>query len=274
MTTSTAQQTRFATSADGTRIAFDVTGTGPALVLVDGALCHRGMGPSRDLAAQLAGQYAVHAYDRRGRGESGPGSAPYTIEREIEDLAAVIDAAGRHAHVFGVSSGAALALEAAARLRSVDRLALYEAPFIVDDSRPAVSDEFLSQLNAVVAAGRRAEAVKMFMKLVGVPSIFIMLMRVMPPMWPAMEAVAHTISYDGTIMGETMSGNPSPLKKWASVTTPTLVLDGGASPAWMHNAARAIANVLPNVQRRTLEGQGHGPPAEVLAPALIAFFAG
>src|SRR4030095_2127883 len=166
-------------SKDGTAIAVERTGRGPALVFVDGAMCYRASGPSHSMAAALAEHFTVLTYDRRGRGDSSD-SGPYDVQREVDDLDAVIREAGGQALVLGVSSGAALALEAASRGVPISRLALYEAPFIVDNSRPAVSDEFLSQLNAAVAAGRRADAVTMFMKLVGRPSLFIMVMRGMP----------------------------------------------------------------------------------------------
>src|SRR6478736_8979926 len=162
MTTTTSTQdsvstTRFATSADGTRIAYEVSGTGPALVLVDGALCQRSMGPARPLAEQLSHSFTVHAYDRRGRGESGPGETAYDVEREVEDLAAVIEAAGGHAHVFAASSGAVLALEAARRGLPIDRLALYEAPFIVDDTHAPNDPDLPARLRSLVDDGKRGD---------------------------------------------------------------------------------------------------------------------
>jgi pimeloyl-ACP methyl ester carboxylesterase len=257
-------------SKDGTAIAVDRTGRGPALVFVDGAMCYRASGPSQSIAAALAEHFTVFTYDRRGRGDSSD-SGPYDVQREVDDLDAVIREAGGHAVVLGVSSGAALALEAASRGVPITKLALYEAPFIVDDSRPAVSDEFVSQLNAAVAAGRRADAVKMFMKLVGVPGIFILLMRVMPA-WPKLTAIAHTLPYDLTIVGPHQKGRPLPTMRWSRAKMPTLVIDGGKSPMWMRNATKALAGVLPNATYRTLDGQTHMVKAKVLAPPLVEFF--
>jgi pimeloyl-ACP methyl ester carboxylesterase len=165
-------------SSDGTSIAFDRSGEGPPIIFVDGALCYRASGPMRPLAALLAPHFTVFTYDRRGRGDSGD-TAPYAVEREVEDIKALITAAGGSAFVYGVSSGAALALEAANRVLAIKKLALYEAPFIVDDSRPALPEDFLARLHERLASGRRGDAVRQFMKAVGVPAIFVALMRFM-----------------------------------------------------------------------------------------------
>lgn len=257
-------------SKDGTAIAFDRIGAGAPVILVDGALCYRASGPGGPLAAALADRFTVFTYDRRGRGESG-NTAPYAVEREIEDIAALIKEAGGAACVCGVSSGAALALEAASRIRGVTKLALYEAPCIVDDSRSPIPDDIVSQFDALIAAGRRGDAVKLFMKLVGVPAVFILLMRVMPA-WPKLRAVAHTLPYDMRIMKGLQSGRPLPAARWTAVTAPTLVLDGGKSPVWMRNATRALAGVLPTATYRTLAGQTHMVNAKVLGPVLAEFF--
>ena len=257
-------------SKDGTAIAVERTGRGPALVFVDGAMCYRASGPSQAMATALAEFFTVFTYDRRGRGDSSD-SGPYDVQREVDDLDAVIREAGGQALVLGVSSGAALALEAANRGLPITRLALYEAPFIVDDTRPAVSDDFVPQMNAALAAGRRAEAVKMFMKLVGVPRIFVLLMRVMPA-WPKLTAIAHTLPYDLAIVGPYQKGRPLPAARWSRATMPTLVMDGGKSPAWMRNATRALARVLPNATYRTVDGQTHMIKPKALAPPLVEFF--
>jgi pimeloyl-ACP methyl ester carboxylesterase len=262
-------------SKDGSIIAFDQYGQGPALILVAGALQHRTLDQqTAQLAQQLAAHFTVYHYDRRGRGNSGD-TAPYAVERELEDLEAVIDAAGGSALVFGHSSGAVLALEAAKALETkISKLALYEPPFVVDDSRPPRSSDYVAQLEQLVAAGQRGDAVALMMTdAAGVPAEYVAPMRDQP-FWADFEAVAHTLAYDGRIMGETMSGQPLPQERWRDVTQPTLVLDGGASFPYMHSAAGALAKLLPNAQRGTLEGQDHGPAPEVLAPALEAFFQG
>jgi pimeloyl-ACP methyl ester carboxylesterase len=260
-----------AISKDGTAIAFDRTGQGPALIVVDGALCYRASGPMGPLAAQLAPHFSVITYDRRGRGDSGD-TAPYAVEREIEDIEALIREAGGSAFVYGISSGAALALEAANRGLAIQKLALYEAPFIVDDSHPPVPRDYLLQLRTLLAADRRGDAVKLFMKLVGVPGIFIALMRLMPA-WSKLTAVAHTLPYDSAVVEENQKGKPLPARRWASVVAPTLVVEGGKSPEWIRRAMHALANVLPNAKLHTLEGQTHMVKPRTLAPALVEFFA-
>jgi pimeloyl-ACP methyl ester carboxylesterase len=259
-------------SKDGTPIAFDQTGRGPAVILVDGALCYRASGPSGPLAELLAESFTVFSFDRRGRGESG-NSATYAVEREIEDIEALIHEAGGSAFVYGISSGAALALEAANRGLAIKKLALYEAPFMVDDSRPPTPKDFLVQLNHLISADRRGDAVKLFLKLVGVPAIFIGLMRFMPA-WSKLKSVAHSLPYDIAIVQDYQRGKPLPANRWSSVTAPTLVMDGGKSPTWMRNGAKALAGVVPNARYRTLEGQTHMVNPKVLAPALAEFFAG
>lgn len=262
------------TSRDGTAIAFDRVGEGPALILVGGASTQRK--DTTPLAEFLAPRLhrTVYSYDRRGWGDSGD-TAPYAVEREIEDIAALIADASGSAYVFGHSSGAVLALEAVRLLGdSITKLALYEPPFIVDDSRPPVPRDYVAHLNELVAAGRRGDALEYMMtRAVGMPSEMVAAMR-SDPMWPRLEAVAHTLAYDGTIMGDSMRGNPAPLKRWLSVTTPTLVMDGGESPAFMHNGAQALVDVLPNAQLRTLPGQTHGVAPDVLAAELDQFVSG
>jgi pimeloyl-ACP methyl ester carboxylesterase len=259
-------------SRDGTSIAFDRSGQGPALIVVDGALCYRAAGPSASLAAALAEHFTVFTYDRRGRGDSGD-TAPYAIAREVEDIDAIITEAGGNAFVYGASSGAALALEAASRGLAIRKLALYEAPFIVDDTHPPIPDGFLMQLHQAIAAGRRGDAVKRFMKLVGVPAVFVTLMRLLPA-WSKLTAVAHTLPYDITLVQDQEKGTPLPATKWAGATMPTLVMDGGKSPKWMRNAMRALAQVLPNAKYRTLEGQTHMINAKAHVPPLVEFFKG
>jgi pimeloyl-ACP methyl ester carboxylesterase len=260
-----------AQSADGTTIAFDRTGGGPPLVLIGGAMSTRAA--AADLASHLDGDLAVVRYDRRGRGDSTD-RAPYAVEREIEDLDALLRVVGGTAFVYGHSSGAVLGLRAAEAGLAISRLALYEPPFMIDDTRELPPVDYVERLQALVAAGRRGDAVEYFLRVaVQVPASAIAGMQA-SPVWPALEAVAHTIAYDATIMGDLVHGSPDPLRHWASLATRTLVLDGGASPPWLHNGARALAETLPNAEYRTLAGQDHGPASAVLAPTLTAFFVG
>jgi pimeloyl-ACP methyl ester carboxylesterase len=192
------------------------------------------------------------------------------VEREVEDLQAVLDEAGGSAFVWGPSSGAVLALDAANRLSGIKKLALYEAPFIVDDSRPPILDEWV-RINEAIESGRPSDAVKEFLKSVGVPTFVIALMRLMP-VWAKLKATAHTLPYDGAIVRDCQRGQPLPAGRWASVTSPTLVMDGGKSKAWMRRANQSLANVLPNAQYRTLEGQAHVVKGKVHVPVLVEFF--
>lgn len=256
-------------SRDGTPIVFSRTGSGPALIFVDGAMCYRGQGPSQAVAAQLAPHFTVFTYDRRGRGESGNASV-YSVERELEDLDAIIREAGGTAFVYGVSSGAALALEAANRRLPITRLALYEAPFIVDDSRTPMPNDFMARVQSALVAGDRGRAVKLFMGLVEVPSIFVLMMRLMP-VWSKLTAIAHTLPYDLQLVQEHEQGKPLSRTRWAYATMPTLVMDGGKSPAWMRNAMKALAGVLPNATYRTLPGQTHIIKAHAHVQPLIEF---
>ncbi|TVT52776.1 alpha/beta hydrolase [Amycolatopsis rhizosphaerae] len=261
---------RTVTSRDGTAIAYSTSGTGPAVILVDGALCHRAFGPSGPLAEQLKTAFTVYTYDRRGRGESG-NTPPYAVEREVEDLEALVEEAGGGVSVYGTSSGAGLALEAAARIPGIARLAVYEPPFIVDDSRPPVPADHAARIEAAVAAGRRGEAVKLFMRQVGAPAVMVAVMSVFP-VWSKLKAVAHTLPYDLTIMAGGQRGHALPAEKFASIKAPALAAVGGESPQWMQNSVRAVAAALPDARLRVLPGQNHMVKPRPLAPVLTEFF--
>src|SRR5215510_7573191 len=259
------------TSADGTTIAFDRSGSGPALVLVGGAFQHRALDPrTAQLAELLAARLTVYHYDRRGRGDSSD-TPPYAVEREIEDLAALIDHAGGSASVFGMSSGGNLALRAAAHGLAIEKLALYEPTFIVDDSRPPLPADYQATLTELVAADRRGDAVAYFMTTAaGVPGEFVEQMR-QEPFWPAFEAVAHTLPYDAAAVADAGSGSPTPLQQWASLQVPTLVLDGSESQPYQHNGDSLLAATLPHAEHQTLAGQSHEVVPAVLTPVLAAF---
>ncbi|MGZ4148272.1 MAG: alpha/beta fold hydrolase [Actinomycetota bacterium] len=256
-------------SADGTIIAFERRGDGPPLVLVGGALSDRRA--AAEVSALLGQRFTVIAFDRRGRGDSGD-TPPYVVEREIEDVAALVEEAGGSALLFGHSSGGVLSLRAVEAGLPVTKLAVYEPPFILDTTRPPLPPDYVEHLDRLVAGGRRGDAVAYFMTTgIGVPAEMVEQMK-QSPMWRGLEANAHTIAYDGRVMGDLMGGHPFPPDRWSGVKVPTLVLDGGASPEWQRNAARALADALPDARYRTLEGQDHGPSPEVLVPALVEFF--
>jgi pimeloyl-ACP methyl ester carboxylesterase len=253
-------------SSDGTTIAFDQLGEGAPVVLVSGASTARAV--HAQLAELLAADFAVFNYDRRGRGDSGD-TLPYAIEREVEDLHAVIAAAGGSAAIFGNSSGAALALHAAAARLPITRLALWEPPFMVDPDDARRQQAYVAELTGLLGAGRRGDAMVAFMKTIGLPEGMIAGMR-QAPMWEGMEALAHTLAYDAAVMGD----STVPTGLVASVTAPTLVLDGSETGAWAANSARALSAALPNPQQRTLDGQNHAVAWDVLAPVVREFFTG
>ncbi|MBO3749843.1 alpha/beta fold hydrolase [Streptosporangiaceae bacterium NEAU-GS5] len=256
-------------SADGTTITFDRVGDGPALVLVHGAFTDRSHPTLARVAAVLAPWFTVVNYDRRGRGASGD-TRPYAVQREIEDLTAVIGTVGGSAMVFGGSSGAALALTAAAQTAAITRLALWEPPYHVDPTAPSLPRDLAARLAALAGAGRRAEAVELFLtRAAEVPASAVAAMR-SDPSWPAMEGVAHTLAYEAEVMGP---GNALPTQTAASLSAPVLVLNGGASAAWMRNAGAALAKVIPGAAHRVLDGETHNVSPEALAPELLEFFA-
>jgi pimeloyl-ACP methyl ester carboxylesterase len=266
-------------SKDRTRIAYDVAGNGPALILVGGALSQRHFEGGTELVGLLAPQFTVIHYDRRGRGDSGD-TLPYAVEREVEDIEALIDSAGGTAYLYGMSSGAVLALEAACRLPDKVRgLIMYEPPLVLDDSRPSVSADYVRRLEQAIAEERRGDAVALFMtEAVGVPEEFVAAMRygdpdatssngdgLRPPEWAGLEKVAHTLLYDQAIAGPTMKGQSDLPARWARASMPVLVAAGGNSEPFFHSGARQLAEHLPNAEYRVLEGQDHA-----VAPAAIS----
>jgi pimeloyl-ACP methyl ester carboxylesterase len=257
-------------SKDGTVIAYDRSGKGPALILVAGAIATRA--DAVPLVASLSLNFTVYAYDRRGKGDSGD-TPPYAVDREIEDLGAVIGEAGGTAYVFGHSSGAVLALKAARVMASqITKLAVYEPPILVDDHRPPQPADFVSRLTELVSSGHRDEAVEYFLvKGLDMPASHIAGMR-QQPFWEGNIKAAHTLPYEGEIVADLMTGKLLVKDQWAAVTLPTLVMDGGRSFPFMHSGAKALIAVLPNARRRYFPDQDHGPSDAVLAPALVEFF--
>lgn len=252
------------TSKDGTSIAYDRSGEGPAVILVSGGSVDRSSNaPVGDL---LTDGFTVFNYDRRGRGPSGD-TPPYAVQREVEDLEAVIGAAGGSSFAYGTSSGAALVLEAAAAGLTITKLALWEPPYIIDPAMRPPSDT-AETFERLVSEGRRGDAVEFFMaNVVGMPAEFVAQAR-SQPWWGATEALAHTLAYDATIMGD----YSVPVDRAELVAAPTLVITGGASFPFMHETAKALASALPNGEIRTLEGQSHDVAPQVIAPALTEFF--
>lgn len=264
------------TSKDGTAIVYDKTGQGPALILVAGAFSYRKFPGQVKLANLLSEQFTVYNYDRRGRGDSGD-TPQYAIAREIEDLQEIIEAAGGSAYVWGLSSGAVLALLAASEGANITRLALHEPPLVVDNAGHKPPEDFMANVNKLIADNRRAESIKYFMtKGMGAPSFVVSMMRIMPGVWSNLMAVAHTLPYDAALMDDYMHGKPLPAKLWSGVTIPTLVLEGTESPVGLRNGAQALAKVLPNAQLLSKKGLGHTKTlnTKLISSELTAFFRG
>jgi pimeloyl-ACP methyl ester carboxylesterase len=260
------------TSKDGTTIAFDHIGSGQPVIPVAGAFGHRKFPGSLELAALLSPDFTVINYDRRGRGDSGD-TQPYAVAREIEDIQALIDTVGGSAFLAGMSSGAILALEAANQFpNKVKKLALYDPPFIINDSRPPLPSDFVAQLKQAIAAGRPGDAIDIIMThALLIPAEYLKPMRD-DPMWPEMIKVAHTLVYDGMIQADFMAGKPLPRNRWIHVNFPTLVMNGENSDQFFHDGAHALVDLLSNAQHRILAGQTHNVSMKVLAPVLKEFF--
>jgi pimeloyl-ACP methyl ester carboxylesterase len=262
------------TSKDGTRIVYDKVGQGPALILVAGAFSYRKFSVVVKLANLLSEHFTVYNYDRRGRGDSGD-NQEYAIAREIEDLKSMIDEAGGSAYVWGLSSGAVLALQAAANGANITKLALHEPPFVVDHTGHVPPEDFMMQVNELISVGRRAETIKYFLtKGMGAPPFVVSLMRLMPGVWSNLMAVAHTLPYDAAIMDGYMNGTPLPEKLWSTVTIPTLVLEGQESPLVLRNGSQALAKVLPNAKLLSKKGLGHSKKlnTRIISSELATFF--
>ncbi len=256
------------TSSDGTKIAYDQQGEGPTLILVDGALTVHSAG-SGELARLLAPHFTVLGFDRRGRGESGD-TLPYSVDREIDDIEALIDHAGAPAFLYGHSSGGPLAMRAALRLGGkVARIALYEPPYNTDPAAQEPWSQYLRQLEQTLADDRPGDAVALFMRFIGTPAERVEEMR-RAPFWPRLESVGATLAYDhAAILGESWS---VPTDLAARVGVPALVMAGTASLPFMPGAARALSEAIPLGQLMNVDGQTHEVSPSVLAPILIKFF--
>jgi len=266
---------RTVTSKDGTRIAFEKVGSGPAVILVNGAMSYRRAFDTtlEDLAELLSKDFTVYDFDRRGRGESG-NTEPFTKVREIEDIQALVAEAGGEAMLVGFSSGGCVTLETTAVTPGVTKAFVYEVPFIVDDAREPLPD-YYGHTSKLVAEGKIDELIEYFIvEVAGIPAEFVGGIKQDKAMWDRMRAIAPTIPHDAAFMGEFMKGKPLPAGYWDKVKVPVLVGDGGASPAWMHNAAEALGKALLHASRETFEGQTHSFDPRVLAPGIIEFFNG
>ena len=256
------------TSKDGTKIAYDRVGHGPVVILILGALNSRKSGAK--LAKSLASNFSVISYDRRGRGDSKD-TVPYAPEREIEDLAAIINEIGGPVYLYGHSSGGAIVLEASIKLRKqIKKLAIYEVPYSMDANARKAAKDYNSQLKKFLKSGRNADAVALFVRNVGVSVKQIQAMKRMP-MWRGLVGLAPTLAYDSEILGE---GHSLPAARLAGIRTPTLVMHGGKGAPSMRDAAQAISEAIPKAKLLTVAGQTHGVSPKALSPILTEFFGG
>lgn len=269
----------FVTSKDGTRIAYEKLGSGPPLLLIDGAFCMRSFGPMPKLAPLLAPHFTVVHYDRRGRGGSTDAvpNADDVQTREIDDVRALVDMLGGEAHIYGCSSGAMLALRSVAAGVRATRLALYEAPLALDGKHHPSPADWQEQIRAMLARDERSGAVKLFMKVVGMPSFAITMMSLMmPAVWKQLKGVAHTLPYDFAQLGDTQRGEAMPqelVEACARVGVPTLCAWGGRSPAWMAHAMKRLAEQIGNGARTTtIAKQDHNLSEKAAAPMLLEHF--
>ncbi|MDJ0356649.1 alpha/beta hydrolase [Paenarthrobacter sp. PH39-S1] len=257
------------TSADATTISVERIGSGPALVLVDGAFCGRSFGPARRLAQELANSFSVYFYDRRGRGDSGD-TKPYAAEREIEDLVAVIRHTGGNAFVYGISSGAALALEAAAAGVPMRKLATYEAPYTGVGVINGVPIDHARHLNALLAQNKRGAMVSYFLvKMIGVPAFVPIMLHFIPGVWKSQTASANTLPYETAVL----NNFTAPVDRLAHIPVPTLVMVGGKAAPAMAAAQSMIAKAVPQSLHHILDGQTHQVSNTAMVPQLRAFFA-
>lgn len=256
-------------SKDRTKIAYDKVGQGPPIILVDGALAYRAFGSMPELANLLSPNFTAVAFDRRGRGESGD-TKPFAVEREIEDIEALIDVVGGQAYVYGISSGGCLAIEAAIKLENkVKKLAVYEAPYNSDERYLEGWKEYIRKLKESIDANRRGDAVALFMAFVGTPADQIEGMR-KAPIWSMFEAEAPTLLYDAAAMGG--SDRSVPIKRVSAITASPLVMHGGDGAPFMRETALALSKAIPKAKFRTLEGQTHAVDSKSIAPILSEFF--
>lgn len=259
--------TKHITSKDNTKITYHVIGKGPSVILVDGAFCYSGFGPSKDLAALLSKHFTVYYYDRRGRGNSGD-DQPYTVDKEIQDIAAIVSEAGGKAHIFGNSSGAVLVMKAAAAGLNLGRLALFEPPFFVGSQKNLPPKDHRKKLKEYTENHEEGKAVTFFLtKIMGVPCILTLLMR-LTPNWGKMKAVAKTLQYDSAVM-EDFSVPYSLLK---SIRQPTIIIGGEKSADVLKKSCEAVAESIPDAELLMLPKQNHNINVKVLAPVLIDFF--
>ena len=255
------------TSKDGTKIAYNKSGNGPAVILVDGAFCSKDFGPTPKLVPVLANYFSVISYDRRARGDSSD-KQPYLVQREIEDIEALMNVAGGTAHLYGVSSGAVLSIQAVASGLPVKKMALFEPPYYTESRRHKPPLDAEQQLKKMIAEGRKKDAVKFYLrKVIGVPAIVPFILR-LTSNWSKMIANANSLPYDVAVMGNFIIPN----EMLASINIPTMVIASAKSPQSLLKPAQLVAKALPTCQHKILKGQIHNVPPKILVPVLVGFY--
>jgi pimeloyl-ACP methyl ester carboxylesterase len=255
-------------SQDGTRIAYDTFGRGPTLIYINGALSHRKFAPIKTNAETFAAHFTVYCYDRRGRGDSSD-TPPYAVAREIEDIAALINISGGPVYLYGHSSGATLALEAALSLGNrVSKLALYEPPYSEDEAAQSEALEFTAQLKQLLADNQRGSALELWLQGTGMPQEIVTEMRASPE-WSTLESLAPTLVYDATL-----TASLPPVARLGKLSTPTLIMVGEQSFSFMANVAQTLCAAIPLARYHLLSGQGHTASPETVTPLLVEFFSG
>jgi pimeloyl-ACP methyl ester carboxylesterase len=263
--------TQFVISKDGTQIAFSKTGKGAPLILIDGAFCHRNFGANMKLLRYLTDHFEVYTYDRRGRGESG-NTLPYAIEREFEDIEAIVKIIGEPPFIYGISSGAALALEAAKHGVNFRKILVFEAPYITDNSRAPYPANYLMCIQSMINEKKYGEAVKYFMVTgIGLPKVVVWMMQFMP-VWKKMKQIAPTLEYDTLMLKNYGSGESLKWEDWEMLKIPVLAISGTKSEKWIQNAMKNLAEALPMGKHFDLAGQNHLVSPKALSPHLINFF--
>ena len=253
------------TSKDGTVLAYDVYGAGPALIYITGASCFRRFAPVVHDARTFSKEFTVYHYDRRGRGDSGD-VQPWSVEREVEDIEALIDAAGGKACLYGHSSGAVLALEASLRLGDkVQKAVLFDASYVHDKASQAEYARLRERIGRLLKDGKNAAAMKGFLRGIGMPGVFVTLLPLFPG-WRTMKALAPTLAYDMALTSDL-----PPVERAAALRVPLHIVVGQKSPVELHHVAEQLARAIPDSRLTTLAGQDHLASAKALLPLLVAF---
>ncbi len=255
-------------SKDGTTLAYDVYGNGPALIYITGAICFRNFKPVLDDAKIFAREFTMYNYDRRGRGDSSD-TLPYSIDREIEDIEAMIDAAGGSAFLYGHSSGAVLALEAARRIPSkISKVSIYDASYVHDEREKSEYAVLCTKVSELVRQNKNAQALRTFLIGIGMPKFFVYLLPLMPG-WKIMKALAPTLEYDMLLTREL-----PPTVQASEIKVPMQIIYGEKSPAGIHSVAHQLAQAIPGAQLKQLDGQDHMASAKALLPVIAEFLKG